>query len=330
MTYTSNRLQTQSTIVDAGGDVATISTPYQLTGTSSIRGLDTQSYINAYNILTNVYDNLTATLSSPATPSGSYNALDVYARNPSTTVNNSIFGASGTNTGINMYPVPIKQKQLVMSGTSATANGILAGGGSTQTIATADWGITKPKIFSIFMTTGSVIKTFYYDYIDIFGNERTGVFTPPTVNTWYQLPFQTGFTDNMVGINNVRVSASLLANDVYYIAYNANITNAVATGTFSRSFCGIITIPNNAIAYVSNISIFNSVASNFNLHRCDAITGARKNIFYYNTPFATNHPQSGFEGALGGILQPGEAVFAANENANSMVMFANVVIKYLS
>ena len=316
-------------ITDAEGDIATISTPFQLTGTSSIRGLDTQSYVNAYDVYNNEYKNLTC-VPSQTNPSNLYRALDTYIRNDITTFNNSIFGASGTTTGINMYSIPVKQKQLVMSGTSATANGILAGGGSTQTIASADWGITKPKIFSIFMTAASVIKTFYYDYIDIFGNERTGTFTPPTVNAWHQLPFQTGFTDNMVGINNVRVSASLLANDVYYIAYNASITNAVATGTFSRSFCGIITIPNNAIGHVSNVTIFNGVASNFNLHKCDAITGARKNIYYYNTPFASNHAPAGFEGALGGILEPGSAIFGANENANSMTVFANVVIKYLS
>jgi hypothetical protein len=39
---------------------------------------------------------------------------------------------------------------------------------------------------------------------------------------------------------------------------------------------------------------------------------------------------SGYEGALGGILQPGEAVLGGNENSNSMVVFANVLIKYLS
>jgi hypothetical protein len=301
--------------------------------------INTNSAVYALDSSAGTCDTVTYTLVNESLSTGgtrAHRSLDTYINNASTTVDRTIFGATGataginTNTGINTYSIPIKQKQLVMSGSTGTSNGVLAGANSTFTIASTDWGITKPKTFSIFMTTGSVIKTFFYDYVDTNGNERTGTLTPTTVNAWHQLPLQTGFTEQMVGINSVRVSASLLADDVYYIAYNASIATAVASGTFSRTFCGIITIPNNAIGYVSNFTVFNGIASNFNLHKCDAITGARKNIYYYNTPFSTNHAPAGFEGALGGILRPGEAVFSANENANTMVMFANVVIKYLS
>ena len=317
-------------ITDAGGDIATVSTPYLPSGTSSIRGLDTQACINALDIYNNTYDNVTLTPSTSG-PNAGYKALDTYVRNPSTTVNNSIFGASGTNTGINMYPVPIKQKQLVMSGTTATANGILGGLNSTQTISNVDWGITKPKTFYISMTAGGTAKTFFYDYIDTNGNERTMNYTiPAPISNWYALPLQTGFTEQMVGINNVRVSASLTINDTYFISTSTSSANTVCSGTYARTLNAVITIPNNAIGYVSNVFMFNAIASNFNLWKYDAITGARKNIYYYNTAFATNHMASGYEGALGGILQPGEAVLGGNENSNSMVVFANVVIKYLS
>jgi hypothetical protein len=317
-------------ITDAGGDIATVSTPSQLSGTSSIRGLDTQSYCNAYDVYNNKYDNLTMT-PSPSGPSNYYNALDVYTRNPSSTVNNSIFGASGTNTGINMYPIPIKQKQLVMSGTTATANGILGGLNSTQTISNTDWGIKQAKTFYISMSVGGTAKTFYYDYVDTNGNERTMNYTIPTpISLWYQLPLQTGFTEQMVGINNVRVSTSLTTNDTYFISNSPSSVNTVCSGTYGRTYNAVITIPINAIGYVSNISMFNATASNICLWKYDAITGARKNIYYYNTPFATNHTQSGFEGSLGGIIQSGEAILLGNENTNVMVAFANVVIKYLS
>jgi hypothetical protein len=330
MTYTSNRLQTQATLVDAGGDVATISTPVVLSGSTTIRALDSQSYVNAYDVYNNVYNNLT--MVTDQQQSTLYKALDVYARNPSTTVDKTLFGAaSGTYSGINMYPIQPKVKQLVMSGSTATANGILGGHNSTQTISNVNWGITQPKTFYITMNAGSAQRTFYYDYVDTNGNERTMGYTIPTpITNWYALPLQTGFTEQMVGINNVRVTASLTTADAYFISNTQSIANTVCSGTYGRNFNAVITIPNNAIGYVSNVFMYNAVASNFNLFKYDNQSGARKNIYYYNTAFATNHMASGYEGALGGILQPGEAVLGGNENSNSMVVFANVVIKYLS
>ena len=332
MTYASNRLQTQATLVDADGDIATISTPAS-SAASTIRGLDTQSYLNAYNILTDLYNNLTSTLSSPATPSTSYAALDIYARNPATTVDKSLFGLNNTGTysGINMYPIQPKVKQLVMSGTTATANGILGGHNSTQTISNVDWGITKPKTFYISMASGGVQRTFYYDYVDTNGNERTMGYTIPTpITNWYALPLQTGYTEQMVGINNVRVTASLTSADTYYISNTQSTANTVCSGTYGRTFNAVITIPNNAIGYVTNVSMFNAVASNYDIWKYDNQAGARKMIYYYNTAFATNHMSAGADGSLGGYLQAGEAVLGGNENANSMTVFANVVIKYLS
>ena len=76
--------------------------------------------------------------------------------------------------------------------------------------------------------------------------------------------------------------------------------------------------------------MFNAVASNYDIWKYDNQTGARKMIYYYNTAFATNHMSAGADGALGGYLQAGEAVLGGNENSNSMTVFANVVIKYLS
>jgi hypothetical protein len=318
-------------ITDAGGDIATISTPQQISGTSSIRGLDAQSYVNAYDTYNNAYDNLTMT--SSLNPSGAvfYKALDTYVRNPSTTVNNSLFGGTGTTTGINMYSQPVKQKQLVMSGTTASVNGILGGQGSSQTISNVDWGITKPKTFYISMASGGTAKTFYYDYIDTNGNERTGTYTIPTpITNWYALPLQTGFTEQMVGINSVRVSSTLTTNDTYYISNTQSTANTVCSGSYGRTYNAVITIPNNAYAYVSNSMMSNAVANFFNFWKYDAITGARKNIFYYPTSFAINHAVAGCDGSLGGILQAGEAVLGGIEAGSNMVLFANVVIKYLS
>jgi hypothetical protein len=332
MTYATNRLQTVSTITDAGGDVATISTPYQVTGTSSIRGLDTQAIGVAYDPYNNAYDNLSMTNSLNPAPSNLYKALDVYARNPATVVDKTLFGAaSGSYSGINMYPIQPKVKQLVMSGTTSTANGLLGGVGSTQTISNVNWGITQPKTFYISMAAGGAQRTFYYDYVDTNGNERTMGYTIPTpITNWYALPLQTGYTEQMVGINSVRVSGSLTTADTYYISNTQSTANTVCSGTYGKTYNAVITIPNNAIGVVTNFAIYNGVASNFNLWKYDNQSGARKNIYYYNTPFATNHIASGYEGSLGGILQPGEAVLGGNENANTMVAFGNVLIKYLS
>jgi hypothetical protein len=332
MTYATNRLQTVSTLVDAGGDVATISAPTVLSGSTTIRALDSQSYVNAYDVYNATYKNLTMTPSIPSNPSNLYSALDVYTRNPATVVDNTLFGAvNGSYSGINMYPVQPKVKQLVISGTTASVNGILGGQGSTQTISNVDWGITKPKTFYISMAAGGIARTFYYDYIDTNGNERTMGYTIPTpITNWYALPLQTGFTEQMVGINNVRVTATLTINDTYYISNTQSTANTVCSGSYGRNYNAVITIPNNAIGYVSNLMMSNATANFFNLWKYDNQSGARKNIFYYPTSFAINHAVAGCDGSLGGYLQPGEAVLGGIEAGSNMVLFGNVVIKYLS
>ena len=180
------------------------------------------------------------------------------------------------------------------------------------------------------MSATSVAKTFYYDYVDTNGNERTGTFTVPTVNAWHQLPLQTGFTEQMVGINSVRVSTSLSATDSYQIAFNATFANTINSGERGRYYNAVITIPNNAYGYVSNAMMTNSTANWFNFWKYDAITGARRNIFYQPTSFVTQSAVAGYGGSIGGILNAGEAVLAGCESSSNIVYFGNVVIKYLS
>jgi hypothetical protein len=318
-------------ITDAAGDIATVSTPYLPSGTSSIRGLDTQACVNALDIYNNTYDNVTLTPAASG-PNAGYKALDTYVRNPTTTVDKTLFGASsGTYTGINMYPVQPKVKQLVISGTTTAVNGIVGGQGSTQTISNVNWGITQSKTFYISMLAGGAQRTFYYDYVDTNGNEHTMNYTIPTpITNWYALPLKTGETSLMVGINSVRVTASLTVNDFYYISNTQSTATAVCSGQYGRTYNAIITIPNNAIGYVSNLMMSNATANFFNLWKYDNQTGARKNIFYYPTVFAINHASAGCDGSLGGYLQPGEAVLGGIESGSNLVLFGNVVIKYLS
>jgi hypothetical protein len=103
MTYLSNRLQTGSSIVDStGATTATISTPTTIGPASTIRSLDTRALVGARDVTNDLYDNLTLTTSLNEAPNELYKALDVYARNPSTTNDYSV-------SGLNVYPIFTKK-----------------------------------------------------------------------------------------------------------------------------------------------------------------------------------------------------------------------------
>jgi hypothetical protein len=184
------------------------------------------------------------------------------------------------------------------------------------------------------MASGSTQRTVQYEYVDVNGIERTMTYLIPSpVTTWTALPLATA--DAAVCINSIKSTTSLGIADTIYVSHAANagaasVTNCVASISYIKNYTGVITCPTNAIMFLSNVMIYNAVASNFVVFKCDATSGARKQLFYYNTAFAINHATAGNEGSLSGILTAGDSMFFGNENNTNMVAFGNVVIKYLS
>ena len=306
MTYQTNRLQTVSTLVDADGDVATISTPTQSTGTSSIRGLDTQSYINAYNVLTNVYDNLTATLSSPATPSGSYNALDVYARNPKTQVVN--YGQTTVNglSGLNMYQIYPKKIHYTLSGRteSGAGNVIMGGTGSSKLIYDVAFGKASPQAFSAVLTGGSINRIINYHYVDTDGVLKTdGTALLTALNTPVTLSPAT-----MISINKHWMVGSVGANDQVVIRFGTTNTpaNTICHTDVDDYNNGVITVPNGYIGYLTNIGQFSPTGCFFNVVKWDVDSYRSVTYPFYNA--SQQSFTSGHNGSLGGIYTAGESI----------------------
>ncbi len=256
-------------------------------------------------------------------------------------VGNTLFGGSGTVTGFNIYQIMPKVKQLVFSGQSGTQNGILAGGYSgynsdwrsewtcTQTVGANNWGITQPKTFYVLADNG--LKTIFYEYIDTLGNERTASFDIPTLGAWYTLPLQTGFTQQMVGINRFRLSSSMAnESEKIIIATSFSANNGIYSAFYNGYRAGVLTCPANAIMYITNITFYASAQTNFGIYKYDAITGARKSIFYMNINVTQYTITAGPDGSIGGYIYPGEAVVMSTLKAIFTVAHANVVIKYLS
>ncbi len=252
------------------------------------------------------------------------------------TVNRALFGSSGTLTGLNIYQIIPKVKQLVFSGQSSVQNGILGGGYTsfngtgtnmcTQLISANNWGITQPKTFYIYTSMNEKI---YYEYIDTLGNERTAMIDV-SAYLWNVLPLQTGFTQQMVGINNFRLANSISSPQEIYIATSSSTTNAIYSACYNGYRAGILTCPANAVMYITDITISASVRINFGVFKYDAITGARQSIFYMNVNITQYTITAGSDGCIGGYIYPGEAIVMGLLDPAFTIATANVVIKYLS
>ncbi len=246
-------------------------------------------------------------------------------------VDKRLFGGNGTLTGINIYQIQPKVKQLVLSGQSGTSNTIIGYGAlSMDTL----WGISKPKTFYASINYPGTRKIIYYDYIDVCGNERSMSFdvsaSTTATNTWYEMPLQTGFTQSIAGINNFRLGSNTNVNDVIIISTTTGDAGSPYSMSYKFSYTGVLTCPNNAIMYITNISTYCSARCNFAIYKYDAITGARKGIFYMNINITQYTISAGADGCIGGYIYPGEAIAMVDLDNIYITAFANVVIKYLS
>jgi hypothetical protein len=304
MTYTSNRLQTQALLVDAGGDVATISTPVVLSGSTTIRALDSQSYVNAYDVYNNVYNNLT--MVTDQQQSTFYRALDVYARNPSTQVIN--YGQTEENgkSGLNMYQIYPKKIHYTLSGrTDSSASSVIMGGtGSSKYIYDVAFGKASPQSFSAVITGGFVPRTINYHYVDTSGNLQTnGTALITALNTPVTLS-----PASMISINKHWMVGNVGTSDQLVIRFGTTNTsaNTICHSDVDDYNNGVITVPNGYIGYLTNIGQFSPAVCFFGVVKWDE--NSYRSITY---PFYNSSQQSfssGYNGSLGGIYTAGESI----------------------
>jgi hypothetical protein len=326
LTSVSNRLQTQSTIVDAGGDVATISRPSQISGTSLIRGLDAQSYVNAYDTYNNAYDNLTMT--SSLNPSGSvfYKALDVYARNPNTQVINYGQTSGNGKTGINMYQIYPKKIHYTLSGRSESgaASVIMGGTGSQKFIYDFTFGKNNPQTFSaILSATSGTPRTLKYHYVDSLGDLKTdGSITISTTAVTNLTP------SNIISINKYWINGDVGISEQALIRVgnlNNNAIFTIASTDYNDYYNGVITCPNGYIMYLTQFSIFTPSPMYMYVIKWDE--NSIRSVVYTHFNSANAPVCSGSNGSIGGIFTAGESIAFAKGFGGASIITGNVVLE---
>jgi hypothetical protein len=245
-----------------------------------------------------------------------------------------------TNGGLNIYQIIPKVKQLVMSGECpafAPAYSAFTGStvfGGAKTIDQVTWGMSNNINNNLFFVKGfinSPVKL-YYNYIDYgkknyVNNESTAEINIDISGFSYIM-----LTNNtIVGINDVRLSRRLGTTETVRISNIQDLSNNIIEYTSRYYHHSIITCPNNAIMFVSNINA-NGPQNDIALAKYEANTGVRTTIFRHNLFNASHHFTAGYGGCLGCYMYPGDAVlmFSINNFLASSVAYANVVIKYLS
>jgi hypothetical protein len=264
---------------------------------------------------------------------GGINSVDMQ------TIDGKFFDVSGQLTGLkltglNIYQIMPKVKQLVMSGTSVSrANNMLGGTSANQLFYDASGGIARPP--TRFFAYGTLLPpalpiTLGYDYVDHTGAEKTA-------SVLFTVSGRVELTTGIAGINNVNLSRSLTniltSNERFYISISGDTTGTKAmfdTG-YNYYYNNMITCPNNAVMYVTNISLdMTSNSQGIALLKFDSIIGTSSVIWQMSFPGVTYNICAGGDGSLGGYMYPGEAVAMCTTNlANTITAYANVVIKYL-
>ena len=306
MTYTSNRLQTGSSIVDStGATTATISTPTTIGPASTIRSLDTRALVGARDVTNDLYDNLTMA-NSVNGANELYKALDVYERNP--VLNNKTTNDYSVS-GLNVYPIFTKKIYYPVAGksTSASANRIFGGPSCTAAFDAFSFGKANPKTWQGVLD-GSTPKTIIYDYVNALGN-----LVPDATATLTTTASQIGPTNGIISINRFRFLVSFGTSDVLYLIPGSSTkSNSMAGGSFSETLNGVITVPNGYVGYLTSINVYNNTAAYICVFKWD-INGIRSTPYtYFNNTNA--NITSGFNGNLG-FFTAGESFALGHANA---------------
>jgi len=160
------------------------------------------------------------------------------------------------------------------------------------------------------------------DYIDALGNEQAAVIAAPIATTLTAITGVNGIT-----INSVRANQTYTTNDTVSIAYANNINTSFAGGNFYQNNNSLFTCPNNAIAWVQNVSFYGQAADNLRLFKWTT-QGVRETIYGWTNQTNFNASSSG-EYGFGGYITAGETVGWGGENSStSKVLYSTVIVKY--
>jgi hypothetical protein len=276
---------------------------------------------------------------------GDKNQLDVKDNDTNTTLismNDKLYTTTNNNSivGLNMYQILPKIKTYTQAGRfTNTTNGLMGGNNSTQTFTSLNWGKSNGKTFYASMNGTS--RTLSYEYVDIDGNTGVNTVVAPTTGWSSALTLEGGVSGvgKIVSINKWFSATSLGTSDTVFFTHavppaTPTSANTIAGGEYGDYYCGVMTVPNNCIMYITNV--FSSISGAgvlLWLVKWDAITGARTTVWNYVAPSAgsLNLSASGAtEGAtIGGFFYAGESFGWGRSLSASNDLCATVVCRTL-
>lgn len=288
-------------------------------------GLSVGSINYARNITSSSQDLLTC-FNNTTAMSTNYTALDTYIRN-SSTGNDKVPGFSTLSSliGLNTYVIPTKTRTFCFNAyTNFTGTNRLLGS-FNQNISydQFNFGLANSRQISVSRSaTSSATLNLTMEYIDASGNEKSIVVPAP-------LPTNITFIiTGVISVNKWKTNASLTANDTINIAFGGGINFSYAGGNLQQTNNGLFTCPNNAIAWVQNVSFVSSATDNLKLLKWDA-TGARSVLFGWGNASNFNSNATG-EYGFGGYITAGETIGWGGETSTTYKwLHSNVVVRYL-
>jgi len=241
------------------------------------------------------------------------------------TTNNSISGYNSNNVALSTYVIPSKTKSFKFSAFTANTatNAFIGSINSSTTFSNTNFGLANSRQFYVIRSgTTSAALSLAIDYIDALGNEQAAVVAAPIATTLTAITGVNGIT-----INSVRANQTYTTNDTVSIAYANNINTSFAGGNFYQNNNSLFTCPNNAIAWVQNVSFYGQAADNLRLFKWTT-QGVRETIYGWTNQTNFNASSSG-EYGFGGYITAGETVGWGGENSStSKVLYSTVIVKY--
>ncbi len=249
------------------------------------------------------------------------------------TNNSSITGSNIY--GLNMYQIFPKVKSFPFNTlTSNTGTDILMVQNGTFTPYNIGFGLANAKKWYALSTVPLAVDL-NYTYVDNSGNEGSHTMSIP-FNSWTELKLTGGVTGSMISVNDYKS----LNRD---ISGNVAITLAAGTGATTSTIAfmnrwvyatGVFTCPNNAIAWISDITIylFGGTNDNIRLWKYDASGFRRPMRVWYAIPQASetyNITGGSQYNPIGGYLQAGETFAWSCENSTtSKYLYSTINVMY--
>ena len=313
LTSTSNNLDTNMKCYNrTNASTATLSSVQPVGASSSVKALETYSYIVGLDNGSNIPLQLTST-------QGAYqNSLDTYINNGSTTNFNSA-------SGLNVYQILPKTKTYTFGGydSNATANGLIIGNATAgQAVSSSSFNFGGSMTFYAVLGASGT-KNIIFDYVDSSGNFATSASTGINGTTATSL-------GTFRSILDFRLDSTVASGDALYIGTSSTVATLKQTSLYgediNQKLIGAITIPSGYIGYITNLTSLVASATGIQLNRWNT-AGVRSAVWRVNNT-GNIYINSGYEGTIGGVFTAGDTLVYSGQSAvTGKSIIANLVLK---